>query len=95
MVLPQQTQTHRLQAQLWGGGRGRGRRVRPWQSCVSILQHKDPAMSSVLGLEEIDCTADPLCAKPFGSPALAPFVLVYCSEMTSQAVLRVCQGAAP
>lgn len=52
-------------------------------------------MSSVLGLEEIDCTADPLCAKPFGSPALAPFVLVYCSEMTSQAVLRVCQGAAP
>lgn len=24
MVLPQQTQTHRLQAQLWGGGGGGG-----------------------------------------------------------------------
>lgn len=48
-------QTHRLQAQLCvcvGG-------VRHWQSCVSILQHKDPAMSSALGLEEMDCIVDP------------------------------------
>lgn len=36
-----------------GGG------VRHWQSCVSILQHKDPAMSSALGLEEMDCIVDP------------------------------------
>lgn len=61
-MLPQQT--HRLQAQLcvWGG-------VRPWQSCISLLQPKDPAMSSALGLsrrrsggvEEMGLTEDPLC----------------------------------
>lgn len=47
-------QTHRLQAQLCVCGG-----VRHWQSCVSILQHKDPAMSSALGLEEMDCIVDP------------------------------------
>lgn len=74
MVLPQQT--HRLQAQLCGEGGSDPHRAVSLSSNPRTLQCHLLWVCATDGLEEMDCTADPVSAKPFGSPALAPFVLV-------------------
>lgn len=70
---------------VWGGG------VRPWQGLVSLLQPKDPPMSSALsqshrrsGRVEGRVPHWPTLCQAIWTPALPPFIHVKASKITSQ-----------